>query len=115
MATRKTKTTNSAANKNATTKKATAKTTAEKTATAKPNAKKKVSQLDAAIAVLKKSRKPMSCKDMVEAMTKQKLWSSPTGKTPDATLYAAILRDLTKGKNARFTKTAPGQFTNNSK
>jgi hypothetical protein len=42
--------------------------------------------------------KPMSCKELVEAMTKKKLWTSPGGATPDATLYASILRDLKKGK-----------------
>ncbi|TWT84762.1 hypothetical protein CA13_62420 [Planctomycetes bacterium CA13] len=49
---------------------------------------------------------------MVEAMAKAKLWASPGGKTPDATLYAAILRDMRKGKDARFKKAAPGRFTN---
>jgi hypothetical protein len=48
---------------------------------------------------------------MVEAMTEQGLWSSPGGATPDATLYSSILRDLRKGKNARFKKTDRGHFT----
>ncbi|MCD0462968.1 winged helix-turn-helix domain-containing protein [Roseiconus lacunae] len=65
-----------------------------------------MSQIDAALAVLKKARKPMSCREMVEAMAKQKLWTSPGGKTPDATLYAAILRDLRKGTDTRFRKAA---------
>ena len=108
MATRKT---------NATTKKTTARKTNAKNATTKktPAKKaaakktdKKMSQIDAALAVLKKARKPMSCKEMVDAMAKRKLWTSPGGKT----LYAAILRDLRNGKDARFKKTAPGRFTN---
>lgn len=82
-----------------------------KKTTTKKQADKKVSQIDAAIKVLRTARKPMSCKQMVEAMTKKKLWSSPGGATPDATLYASILRDLRKGKDARFKKTAPGRFT----
>ncbi|WP_146402624.1 winged helix-turn-helix domain-containing protein [Planctomycetes bacterium CA13] len=94
------------------TKKTTAKKPATKKAAAKPAAKKKISQIDAALTVLKRSRKPMSCKEMVEAMAKAKLWASPGGKTPDATLYAAILRDMRKGKDARFKKAAPGRFTN---
>ncbi|MFG0291388.1 MAG: HTH domain-containing protein [Rhodopirellula sp. JB044] len=66
-------------------KKATAtKTPAKKTTAKRTN--KKLSQIDA---VLKKARKPMSCKEMVEAMAKQKLWTSPGGKTPDATLWAS--------------------------
>jgi hypothetical protein len=38
-------------------------------------------------------------------------WTSPGGKTPDATLYAAILREITaKGKDARFYKADRGKF-----
>ena len=61
---------------------------------------------EAAIKVLAKAGEPMTCKAMVEAMTKQGLWTSPGGATPDATLYSSILRDLRKGKDARFKKTA---------
>jgi hypothetical protein len=44
-------------------------------------------------------------------MTKQKLWASPGGATPEATLYSSILRDIkTKKKDARFKKVARGQF-----
>ena len=36
-------------------------------------------------------------------------WTSPGGKTPDATLYSAILREIdTKGAEARFVKTERG-------
>ena len=53
----------------------------------------------------------MSCNDMIEAMTKKGLWTSPNGQTPGATLYSAILRELkTKGKEARFVKTERGKF-----
>ncbi len=72
---------------------------------------KKLSQVDAAIQVLAKAGEPMNCKAMVEAMTKQGLWASPGGATPDATLYSSILRDLRKGKDARFKKTDRGHFT----
>jgi hypothetical protein len=85
---------------NRTTKKATAK-----------KAERKMSQMDAAVQVLRRARKPMSCREMVEAMTKRGLWKSPGGKTPEATLYASILRDLRKGKDSRFKKAAPGRFT----
>ena len=71
----------------------------------------KLSQIEAAIKVLAKAGEPMNCKAMVEAMAKQGLWSSPGGATPDATLYSSILRDLRKGKDARFKKTDRGQFT----
>lgn len=72
---------------------------------------KKLSQVEAAIQVLAKAGEPMNCKAMVEAMTAQGLWASPGGATPDATLYSSILRDLRKGKDARFKKTDRGHFT----
>ena len=93
--------------------KKTTKKAATKKAT-KPAAKagdKKLSQIEAAIKVLAKAGEPMICKAIVEAMTKQGSWSSPGGATPDATLYSSILRDLRKGKDARFKKTDRGQFT----
>lgn len=103
-----------ATRKNATaTKKSASKPAKQQTSTASltPIAPTKMSQLSAAIAVLKKARKPMSCKAMVEAMEAQKLWTSPGGKTPHATLYASILRDIARGDDARFKKVDRGQFT----
>lgn len=91
---------------------ATPKATTPKEPHAKPAATaKKLSQIEAAVEVLKKAGEPMTCKAMVEAMLEKKLWASPAGKTPDATLYAAILREIAaKGKDARFVKAAPGRF-----
>jgi len=38
-------------------------------------------------------------------------WTSPGGKTPHATLYSAILREINlKGKGSRFVKTDRGLF-----
>ena len=96
------------------TKKTTTKTTARKPAAKKANAKKpatkKMSQLNAAVKVLQDAGEPMNCKAMVEAMAKKKLWQSPGGKTPEATLCASILRDLKKGKESRCKKVDRGQF-----
>ena len=73
---------------------------------------KKISQIEAAIIVLGKSKDAMNCKEMVEAMQVAGLWSTPKGATPDATLYASILREINaKGKDARFRKTERGHFT----
>ena len=77
----------------------------------KTTTKPKLSQMAAAIKVLGQASKPMSCKEMIEAMAKKKLWTLPGGKTPEATLYASIIRDIAKGKDARFKKTGPGRFT----
>jgi vancomycin resistance protein YoaR len=72
---------------------------------------KKVSALDAAAKVLGEQGKPMTCQEMIEEMSRKKYWSSPNGATPQATLYAAILREIkVKGKEARFQKTDRGKF-----
>jgi hypothetical protein len=48
---------------------------------------------------------------MVETMAAKGYWASPGGKTPEATLYSAILREMsTKGADARFQKTERGKF-----
>jgi hypothetical protein len=76
------------------------------------DAVKKMSALDAAAKVLKEKGTAMSCQELIGAMAGKGYWSSPNGKTPAATLYAAILREVaTKGPVARFRKTAPGHFT----
>ena len=72
---------------------------------------KKLSQFNAAIRVLAEAKEPMNCKAMVETMQAKGYWTSPGGKTPDATLYASILRDIRKGKEARFAKADRGLFT----
>lgn len=78
---------------------------------AKPPKEKKVSALDAAAIVLKKAGKPMGSQEMIVAMAEQGLWESPGGKTPHATLYAAMLREITtKGKESRFRKADKGLF-----
>jgi hypothetical protein len=76
-----------------------------------PKPEKRLSQIEAAVEVLRNADEPMTCKAMVVAMSAKGLWTSPAGKSPDATLYASILRELaTKGKTARFVKAAPGRF-----
>ena len=86
-----------------------------KKAKASGNAKpKKLSALDAAAQVLAASKEPLNAKQMIDAMAAKGLWSSPGGKTPHATLYSAILREIgTKGKEARFKKTDRGHFDSN--
>ena len=72
---------------------------------------KRVSALDAAAQVLQASGQAMRSQEMIAAMAEQGLWSSPNGKTPHATLYAAILREINdKGGDARFRKVERGKF-----
>ena len=72
---------------------------------------KRLSALDAAAQILAETDKPMRTKELIETMAQRGLWSSPNGKTPQATLYAAILREIkNKGDQARFKKVERGQF-----
>ena len=86
-----------------------------KRATAKRGAKqgkgeRKPSLLNEAVAILKTSRRPMATKEMVEAILAKGDWTTK-GKTPAATLYASILREIQKkGDEARFVKTERGKF-----
>jgi hypothetical protein len=75
----------------------------------------KLSALDAAAKVLAEAGQAMSCAEMIAAMATKGYWSSPRGRTPAGTLYAAILRELqTKGDKARFCKTERGKFRFNN-
>ena len=72
---------------------------------------KKRSALDAAAQVLAEVGTALNCQELIQAMADKGLWVSPGGKTPSATLYSAILRELqTKGDQARFRKTERGKF-----
>jgi hypothetical protein len=72
---------------------------------------KKLSALDAAAQVLSEAGQPMNCQEMITAMSAKGYWTSPGGKTPQATLYSALLREIkVKGAQARFQKTERGKF-----
>lgn len=84
----------------------------------KPEPKKarKMGALDAAAIVLADAGKPMRSKDLIAEMAKRGLWTSPGGKTPEATLYAAILREIgAKGTAARFARAGKGEFASTKK
>ena len=71
----------------------------------------KLSALDAAAKVLGESAGPLTTGEMIVAMGEKGYWTSPGGKTPAATLYSAILREVgTKGEQSRFVKTERGKF-----
>ena len=97
----------------ATKKNATTATTAAKNAPAKTA--RKMSALDAAAKLLATADSPMTAKEIVDALAERKMWTSPGGKTPDATMHAAISREIAKkGDDARFRKVGRGQFETNS-
>lgn len=76
-----------------------------------PPTEKKLSAIAAAAKVLTEVGQPMNAKQLIEAMAEKGYWTSPGGKTPEATLYAAIAREIkTKGDQARFTNPDRGLF-----
>ncbi len=79
---------------------------------AKPaSTEKRLSAIDAAAQVLAESHEPLNAKQLIDAIVAKGYWTSPAGKTPHATLYSAILREIkTKGNDARFTKAERGKF-----
>ncbi len=84
---------------------------APKTKAVKEKKPKRVSALDAAAQVLAASEVPMRAKEMIAAMEAKGLWTSPGGKTPEATLYAAIIREIAaKGSASRFKRHERGVF-----
>jgi len=89
-----------------------------KTTAAEPKARKKVerkdgtmSGLDAAAKVLAEAGEPLGCKTIVERALAKGYWKTG-GKTPQATVYAAIIREIAKkGDASRFAKAERGKFT----
>jgi hypothetical protein len=83
---------------------------AKKAKAAKPKGERKPGILTLAADVLKDAKAPMDCKAIVEKVLAKGQWQTK-GKTPAATLYSAIIREIAvKGKDARFRKTDRGMF-----
>ncbi len=76
--------------------------------------RKAMSGLDAAAKVLEGSSEPMNVKQIVEAAESKGYWKSPGGKTPHATIFSAVIREIAKkGDQSRFRKAERGKFTAN--
>ncbi|MBL8823609.1 MAG: winged helix-turn-helix domain-containing protein [Planctomycetia bacterium] len=72
---------------------------------------KKLSMMAAALQVLQERKVAMTCPELIDVMATEGLWTSPGGKTPANTLYAAISRDIKdKGKASAFRKAERGRF-----
>ncbi len=75
-----------------------------------PAKERKAGGLDAAAQVLADAGEPLNTKDMVDRMLAKGLWKTE-GKTPAATIYAAIIREIAiKGGESRFRKVGKGMF-----
>ena len=78
--------------------------------TTKPNGGKQ-GGLSGAVRVLQEAGKPVNCKDIVQIMLDKGYWKTG-GKTPAATIYSAIIREIKeKGADSRFRKAERGKFT----
>ena len=72
---------------------------------------KPLSALAAAARVLSENDQPMTCPELIQAMAAKGYWTSPAGKTPAATLAAAMAREIkVKKDQSRFRKTDRGKF-----
>ena len=75
------------------------------------SSEKGLSLLNAAAAVLEQSDEPLAVKAMIEKAKESGLWTPKGGKTPEQTLYSAIIREIKdKGDAARFRKEGRGLF-----
>ena len=71
-------------------------------ATQKPE--KKRSLLDAAVEVLRLAKMPMNTREIIEAAIELKLWTPTGAKTPEQTLYGAIVRENKTKEQPRIVK-----------
>ena len=72
---------------------------------------KGLSLLNAAAAVLEQSDEPLAVRAMIEKAKESGLWTPKGGKTPEQTLYSAIIREIKdKGDASRFRKAGRGLF-----
>ena len=89
---------------------------AKPAAKAQPKKARKMGALDAAALVLAEAGKPMRATELVSEMAKRGLWTSPGGKTPEATLYSAMIREIgAKGAASRFARAGKGEFASTQK
>ena len=74
--------------------------------------KKGLSLLNAAATVLERSGEAMPVRAMIEEAKASGLWTPTGGKTPEQTLYSAIIREIKdKGVASRFRKDGRGRFS----
>ena len=65
---------------------------------------KKRSLLDAAVEVLRLAKMPMNTREIIEAAIELKLWTPTGAKTPEQTLYGAIVRENKSKEHPRIVK-----------
>ena len=72
---------------------------------------KKMSLMDAAVAVLKDSGEPMNTREMVKAAAEKGYWTPTACRTPEQTLYGSIFREIKVKAQPRIIKSeVKGKF-----
>ena len=72
---------------------------------------KKMSLMDAAVAVLKESGEPMNTREIVKMATEKGYWTPTACKTPEQTLYGSIFREIKTKAQPRIIKSeVKGKF-----
>ena len=67
---------------------------------------KKLSLLNAALQVLKRSRTPLNTKEILAQVIEEGLWSPNGAKTPEQSLYSAFFREIKEKETPRVRKSA---------
>ena len=77
---------------------------------------KKLSLLNAALQVLRRSRTPLNTKEILAQVIEEGLWSPNGAKTPEQRLYSAFFREIKEKETPRVRKSAArrGAFEFNS-
>ena len=77
---------------------------------------KKLSLLNAALLVLKRSRTPLNTKEILAQVIEEGLWSPNGAKTPEQSLYSAFFREIKEKETPRVRKSVArrGAFEFNS-
>ncbi len=77
---------------------------------------KKLSLLNAALQVLKRSQTPLNTKEILAQVIEEGLWSPNGAKTPEQSLYSAFFREIKEKETPRVRKSAArrGAFEFNS-
>ena len=77
---------------------------------------KKLSLLNAALQVLRRSRTPLNTKEILAQVIEEGLWSPNGAKTPEQSLYSAFFREIKEKEMPRVRKSAArrGAFEFNS-
>lgn len=72
---------------------------------------KKMSLMDAAVAVLRESGKPMNTREIVKAAVEKGYWTQTACRTPEQTLYGSIFREIKTKEQPRIVKSdVKGKF-----